>query len=120
MTALKYFRPDEFDCLCGRPECDAAPMDMETCLKLDGLRREFNQPVKITSARRCAVHNKKVKGKPTSWHLFGRAVDIHCPDGEYMYRLIVLAIKHGFSFGVKAGMVHLDTRNTPKPRAFGY
>lgn len=117
---LTYFSLTEFACTCGRKECDAKPIDMETALKLDGLRREFGLPITITSGSRCLFHNRALKSKDTSQHLLGRAIDIHCPDGIYMRRLVVLALKHGFTgIGVKDGMVHLDTR-TSTPVFFGY
>lgn len=111
-TELRYFKISEFACLCGRADCDAAPFDMETALKLDGLRLELGQPIKINSACRCSVQNTLVHGEKNSQHLLGRAVDIHSPNGIYMRRLVILAIKHGFSgIGIKKGMVHLDTRD---------
>ncbi len=117
---LQYFKITEFDCPCGRKECDATPIDMETALKLDGLRRELGLPIQITSGSRCLFHNRSLESKDTSQHVLGRAIDIHCPDGIYMRRLVTLALKHGFTgIGIKDGMVHLDCR-TSTPVMFGY
>lgn len=118
---LNYFSDDELACKCGRPQCDAKPMDMPTMMALNGLRLEFGFPMKVNSARRCKFWNAHptVKGRVRSQHLDGTAVDIHCPDGIYMRRLIALALKHGFSVGVKKRMLHLDTRGGP-PVVFGY
>lgn len=117
--AQRFFKPEEFSCKCGRAECDAVPVDMTAALKLEGLRLEFGEPMHINSACRCAFQNGAVGGKSDSQHLFGRAFDIHCPDGVYMRRLIILALKHGFSIGVKARMLHLDVR-PGVPVVFGY
>ncbi len=118
---ISYFSDEELACKCGRPQCDAVAMDMETLVKLNGLRLEFGQAMTINSGRRCKWYNAQpsVKGEVRSQHLLGKAVDVHCPDGIYMRRLIQLAIKHGMSFGVKKRMVHLDTR-AGDPVAFGY
>lgn len=116
---LKFFKLSEFRCTCGRAECDAPAMDMTTLLKLEGLRLEFGEPMIVNSGSRCAFQNAKVGGAEASQHMLGRAVDIHCPDGSYMRRLLLLALKHGFSIGVKKHMIHLDTR-PGVPTVFGY
>jgi uncharacterized protein YcbK (DUF882 family) len=92
---------------------------MTAALKLDGLRLEFGEAMIVTSASRCAKQNARVGGKPGSFHKKGCAFDIACPDGFYMRRLVLLALKHGFTVGVAAGFIHLDTRPGP-PLLFGY
>jgi uncharacterized protein YcbK (DUF882 family) len=119
MTQLLFFKISEFACRCGRPDCDAVPIDMELCLKLDGLRLELNQAIHINSGTRCPFENLRVDGTPDSQHLLGKAVDIHCPDGAYMFRILELAIKHGFKgIGVKPHTIHLDIRDDKS--AWGY
>lgn len=74
---MKYFKPEEFLCKCGRKECDAPTVvDEELVEKLDILRKSVNRPLVITSALRCAFHNAKVGGASDSAHLTGRAADI--------------------------------------------
>ena len=116
---LRFFKLEEFKCPCGRKECDAPAMDMTTLLKLDGLRLELGESMQVTSGARCSFWNKRVGGADQSQHLLGRAVDISCPDGVYMRRLLLLAMKHGFSVGVKKHLIHLDTR-PGVPVVFGY
>lgn len=117
---MEYFSDSEFDCKCNRPDCDAKPMDAFALIKLDGLRRELGEPIHLSSARRCKHHNKAVGGSESSQHLEGRAFDIISPDGDYMLRVVKLALKHGFTgIGIKARMVHLDTR-PGQPLMFGY
>ncbi len=43
---------------------------------LDGLRKEWGSPIRITSGYRCPQLNKKVGGVPTSAHQIGYAVDM--------------------------------------------
>lgn len=117
---LKYFLMSDFQCPCGRAQCDAAPMDAMALIKLDGLRRDFGQAMIVNSGARCRQHNKAVGGSENSEHLHGRAFDIHCPDGIYMLRLSQLALRHGFTgIGIKKRMIHLDTR-PGTPVMFGY
>ncbi len=112
---MDFFKPEEFRCKCDHgDECDAAPVDMAAVLKLNGLRLEFGQAMTINSACRCAYWNQKQNGEDNSWHLVGKAFDIHCPDGIYMLRLVTLALKHGFRVGIKKRMAHLDCGDGPQ------
>ncbi len=117
---FQYFKPEELKCKCDRgDECDAKPIDMAAWLKLEGLRREFNQGMVVTSACRCTYWNSKVGGEENSNHLLGLAFDIQCADGVYMLRLAMMALKHGFRLGVKKRMLHLDVGAGPQVM-FGY
>ncbi len=116
-----FFQPSELACHCGRPNCDAAPMDPVTLIKLTGLRLEMAEPMKLTSARRCEYQNRlpTVRGAKDSQHLYGRAVDCWCPDAAFRFRLMQLSIKHGFrAFGTGKTFLHMDTRDCPKPLLF--
>lgn len=116
----RFFKDDEFACKCGRKECDAPKMTMATVMKLDGIRVEMGLPIVINSGSRCAHHNKAEGGSENSYHLQGMAIDVHCPNGGYMIKLVSTAMKHGFTgIGVKKHMVHLDTR-PGLPILFGY
>lgn len=69
--------------------------------------------VVITSGYRSPVKNKAVGGKPKSWHMQGRAVDLRDASGE-LYNLIearaALLAKHGLWMEqYTRGWVHLDT-----------
>lgn len=118
----RFFQPSELACKCGRLECNAAPMDPYAIIKLDGVRLELGEPMKLTSARRCEYWNSSptVKGAKDSQHLYGRAVDCWCPNGAYAMRVLKLAIKHGFvGVGVGKTFIHMDTRQGP-PVLFSY
>lgn len=43
---------------------------------LDGLRKEWGSPIRVTSGYRCPQLNKKVGGSATSAHMIGYAVDM--------------------------------------------
>jgi uncharacterized protein YcbK (DUF882 family) len=118
-----FFQPSELACKCGRPNCDAAPIDPILIIKLDGLRRELNEPMKLTSARRCDFWNRSptVRGSKDSQHLQGKAIDCWCPNAAFAWRLVRLAVKHGFiGLGVGRNFIHLDVRAGTVPILFGY
>lgn len=48
---------------------------------LDGLRKFYGKPIRITSGFRCAELNKLVGGSPTSSHVIGYAADLQ-PIGD--------------------------------------
>lgn len=105
------FKLSEFACKCGRPECDAEHMTVETLTALNELRKLYGKPLFITSARRCEQHNFKVGGTPNSFHLVGAAVDIRVTSGTMMGQLVEIAIRVGFrGIGVAKGFLHIDTR----------
>lgn len=68
-----YFNDDEFACKCG---CGLNNLNPELRRRLEKAREEAGVPFTITSACRCAAHNKKVGGVSNSAHLVGQAADI--------------------------------------------
>ena len=87
---------------------------------LDALRSDVGEPMVITSAYRCAKHNKAVNGAENSQHMKGCAVDIQC-TGRRAWLIVSKAAKHGFfGIGVKPGMLHIDRRPEPTKSVFGY
>lgn len=114
MAIGDYFKPEEFACKCDAGDQCAAlkQIDMRLSLKLNGLRRELGEPIVINSGIRCEYWNEKKNGEPDSYHMKAMAVDVHCPSGTYMRRLLVLALKHNFTgIGIKKRMIHLDVRD---------
>ena len=105
------FKLSEFACKCGRPECDAEHMTVETLTALNELRKLYGKPLFITSARRCSMWNQKCGGAENSYHLIGAAVDIRVTSGTMMGQLVEIAIRVGFrGIGVAKGFLHIDTR----------
>lgn len=83
--APKYFRPHEYRCKCGSPDCrgkaNYAPLADGLLVRLDLLRVIINAPITITSGWRCNVHNAATPGaSEKSLHLRGRAADITTAD----------------------------------------
>lgn len=66
------FSPEELMCPC----CGRVEMRVELLTKLQALRNYMKIPLTINSGFRCRQHNITVKGKSSSRHLIGEAVDI--------------------------------------------
>lgn len=119
MSPSLFFTPDEFKCHCKYADCDAVDMDPAFLRDLNTLRNVFGLPMLLRSAVRCRRHNKDIGGEDDSWHPKGKAVDVHCPDGVYMLKLVKLALQMGFRVGIRKRMVHLDKGDGPQVM-FGY
>lgn len=55
---------------------------------LDPLREMYGKPIKVNSAFRSTLVNKKVGGAKTSDHQFGMAADLDCDSNSLLYKLI--------------------------------
>ena len=73
MSTLRFFKPEEFACKCG---CGRGYDDMDAGLlrMLDEARALAGIPFSLSSAFRCAKHNKAVGGVADSAHTHGYAV----------------------------------------------
>lgn len=112
----RNFWRHEMACHCG---CGFDTMDYETLqlaqIVCDHFARQFQIPkviCTVTSAARCASHNKAVGGSPNSQHLYGRAMDIRIvgvpPQEVYDYLNVLYPDSYGF--GLYTSFVHIDTR----------
>lgn len=108
------FNVSEFACK-GNGCCSTVKVDTQLVNYLQMIRDHFKKPVVITSAYRCAKHNKNVGGATGSYHTYGEAADIVI-DGvkpaeiaKYAESLGILGI--GLYETAKDGyFVHVDTR----------
>ena len=116
-TIRTHFTDNELDCNCG---CGKT-VDPELLTRLEALRRMLGQPLIVTSGARCATHNRKVGGKPASWHLKGLAVDISCNDSKLRCEIIQTATLLGFNgIGIAKNFIHLDLRPETEEVCFLY
>ena len=105
---MKYFNPSEFSCNCG---CGGgySDMDPDALAMLDAARESANIPFHITSAFRCAKHNKAVGGVEDSAHTTGHAVDILARSGFEKWRIVHGLKKAGFvRIGISNKFIHAD------------
>ena len=121
-----YFTEKELRCK-GTDECQ---MDEDFMARLVSLRKDFNEPMIISSGYRDASYNHVIGGAKNSPHLYGKAVDV-LVSGRIAYRLMKLAIKHGFTgIGVsqrgphESRFLHIDTMDSndihPRPWIWSY
>lgn len=114
-----FFKDAELACThCGMLKIHRGFRD-----ELENLRRELNQPMKVSGPGRCKVHNVNIKGHENSLHIMDEAqhpgqtgmlaVDIEAADGAYRGHLFALAWKRGWSIGwnAKKKFLHLDRRD---------
>jgi len=88
-----HFPANELRCSCGKCETKMDPVFMEHLVML---REHADFPFVLTSAYRCADHNAKVGGYPSSRHLSGQAVDILC-YGDNAHKLLALARRYNMN-----------------------
>ena len=69
------FKSTEFDCH-GSGCCSETLIDEQLVEYLQDIRDHFGKPVTVSSAYRCATHNKNVGGATGSRHMKGQAADI--------------------------------------------
>lgn len=113
---LTYFRAREFDCQCGRCVGGAEHMDVNLLVLLDHARAEAGVPFVITSAYRCAAHNRSVGGVTNSAHTRGQAVDIATLSSRARFEVLRALLAMGAQrVGIGSTFVHVDTDET-KPR----
>ena len=124
---MKFFKPHEFECRCGKCGLGFDNMNPGLLSFLDQLRGRCGFPIHITSAIRCVDHNAFVGGGHNSAHLDGCAVDIAVDglhDNYWRYELILNSMALGCQrIGIGDDFIHLDVANDehhPFPRMWVY
>ncbi len=86
-----FFMPGEVGCKCG---CGMLPRNI-LLEKLTEVRHEYNDIMIVTSAARCATHNRRIGGAADSAHVHGLAADVlvHTKNAR---RLLQIAMNAGF------------------------
>lgn len=109
----EFFSLYEFQCPC----CHCVKLHPLLLQKLKGLRYRIAKPIIINSGYRCNKHNKEVGGVKNSYHLLGKAADIHVP-GICLVELVKIVKEFGFKgigFYPERNFLHLDIRPTTQP-----
>ena len=113
-----FFTREELQCKCG---CKLANFHPGILDQLSELRKEFNKPMKLSSACRCLNHNMSVSrmAPKSSLHIGDyetrpkhqgcMAFDVLVSGGD-KGDLFRLAWKNGWSIGWNRGFLHLDGR----------
>lgn len=114
MKLTANFSLDEFACRCGcgyerKPEIQTRLADLAVKV-LQPLRDRLGRPIRINSGARCPNWNKRVGGKPHSYHQRGQAADIQV-DGMTPRQVIAIAqgMQNVGGYNAYDTFCHLDT-----------
>lgn len=71
---------EDYRCDCQGRYCNGFSVSLNPTLveKIDKLEKQLKRSVQIISGVRCEKRNAEVDGSKHSFHLLGRAADIHC------------------------------------------
>lgn len=116
LTLSKFFSTKEFSCHCDHLDCKKQRVSKTLITRLDAIRVESNQSLRITSGFRCGAYqtflrntgvNTVVAKKST--HELGDAADVQPKDGKIDAFLLVVE-KQFDSIGLAKTFLHVDTR----------
>ena len=118
-----HFNKEEYTCQCKNSDCIDQMIEEELLNKLEQLRMDLGQPIRINSGFRCAKHQQELReggletavGKST--HELGQAADVSCPVP--IDDLAITAAKYFMAIGQASSWCHLDLR-TGKVRRWTY
>jgi uncharacterized protein YcbK (DUF882 family) len=111
---MSHFKPEEFTCKCG---CGAKEVSADLIDLLEDIRAAINEPILITSGRRCEAHNRACGGKEHSQHLLGNAADIRCKSlTPKEFGALIERRFNPKGLGVYSTFVHVDVRPGARAR----
>ncbi len=88
-----HFNLKEFECPC----CHRVMIHEYLLRYLEEVRKDYDNPIIITSGYRCPMHNLYVGGEEDSKHQYGEAVDVRRETGLEQSKLYELLLKHNKS-----------------------
>lgn len=116
---MRYFT--DFELRCKGENCGCGNkviLDDVFVKELPILREKFNLPMVCNSCCRCEVHNRRVRGKPKSFHISDKpaweglngcgAMDVAYDNITYRNALARLAWERGWRIGLHKKFLHLD------------
>ena len=115
MKLTKNFQLSEFNCNDGTPVPEKlVPNVMELAINLQVIRDEIGEGMTILSGYRSPAWNKKVGGKPGSYHMKAMAADLSVKGltPKKLHTVILKLIKEqkikDGGLGLYPGFVHYD------------
>lgn len=119
MQLTKNFDLEEFHCRNGeKVPPELMPNVRELVTNLQVLRDEIGEAIHINSGYRTAWYNRKVGGKPNSYHIKAMAADITAKSytpkrlAAVIERLIKAGRMSQGGIGLYKGFLHYDCRKT--------
>jgi len=117
MQLTTNFSLNEFACKDGTPVPDELKSNVQTLAEqLQILRDYLNEPIHINSGYRTPAYNKKIGGKPNSYHMKAMAADITVKSKtpKQLASVVEKLIANGSlkigGIGVYSGFIHVDIR----------
>ncbi len=114
MIQTKNFNPDsdpKLKCTCGKILCDERSVSQFVLDKIQLIRDDMNQPLKVNSGGRCQYHPNEVHRTTPADHQNCMGIDIAVSGGVMRGKLIKLGLTYGFNaIGVYSTFVHLGYR----------
>jgi hypothetical protein len=111
MIKTKNFNPKtdpKLLCTCRHSECDQPSVDQETLDRVQLIRDDYGQPMRITSGGRCQYHPNEITKLRPGDHQKLKAVDVFYSDIRQRNKLMVLAGRHGATrVAVGSNFVHM-------------
>ena len=110
-TITKNFSFSEFACPCGKCSfVEGYQIDRNLVRDLQEIRDHLGKALKINSGLRCDSYNRSLDGVSRSYHLIGRATDVHCASSIDRHIIVKTALNMGLTVGVAKTFIHLDNR----------
>jgi uncharacterized protein YcbK (DUF882 family) len=104
----------EFKCPCGKCSfIEGYQIDRNLVRDLQEIRDYLGKAISINSGLRCDSHNRSVGGVSGSYHLTGRAADIHCTSSIDRRIIVKMALNLGLTTGIADTLIHVDNRKNP-------
>ena len=109
---IRYFRPEEFACKCGK--CGGWPAEVSRTLlrTADRVREHFDSPAIVSSGLRCPAHNASVGGAAASRHMSGRAMDYRIAgmSAEQVLAYVRQQPEIRYAYAIDGQYVHMDVQ----------
>lgn len=119
MKLTENFSREEFDCKDGtKVPAELMPNLRELAKNLQVLRDDIGEPIHVNSGYRTPAYNKKVGGKPASYHPKAMASDITAKSftpkrlAARIEKLIASGKMKQGGIGIYPGFTHYDVRGT--------
>lgn len=119
MKKYKYFSPEEFQ--RATPSCVISQMNESFMDSLDNARGIAGVPFIVNSAYRSESWERAHNRAGTSFHCFGKAVDLSCRTSDARYKIVSALLRAGFKgIGISKSFIHVDARNVATPLIWMY